>query len=109
LVASYITFARFKNDKQILVVSAGFLKCISSSTSRNTPLSLKTTKCHKYLKDRLYPLRLVCIRPIQLVYLLHLENKRNGEFPADKRRQNSEIFGKLTYANCLDLFSSTEV
>jgi hypothetical protein len=49
-------------------------------------------------------LRLVCIRTINLVRLLHLENKKNGGLLVQRRRQSSRSFGKLTHDNCLDRF-----
>jgi hypothetical protein len=55
-------------------------------------------------KLQLDPLRLVRIRPINLVHILHLGNKSNGggEFLARRIRQKSRLFGKLIHGYCLD-------
>jgi hypothetical protein len=55
---------------------------------------------HEKLLLDLLSLRLVCVRPINLVHLLHLENKRNGGgvVLAHRRRKSSGH----THGNCLD-------
>jgi hypothetical protein len=53
-------------------------------------------------KHQLDPLRRFRVRPINLVHLLHLGNKRNGGLIEERRRQSSGGFGKLTNFHCLD-------
>jgi hypothetical protein len=51
-------------------------------------------------KLQIFPFRLVRVRLINLVHLLHLGNKRNGAgVLAHRRRQSSGGFGKLTHQN----------
>jgi hypothetical protein len=61
-------------------------------------------------KHQLDPLRLVCIRPINLVHIFTLKQKeRGGGILTHKRRQSSGGFEKLTHGHSLDWNSSTEV
>jgi hypothetical protein len=56
-----------------------------------------------YEKLELDPLRLVQVRAINLVHILHLGNESygGGGF-THRRRQSREGFGKLTHGHCLD-------